>query len=120
MENSIYIYRVRGIDGTCYASKEAAEVAALNAFPQELAVYRYTRVYYLRLEGNLRSLDALVLNLTEQRDIYASQSAEIFAELATLRAAAQLALETLDEGYVVPPESATHKALTTALKGTTP
>ena len=56
METKIELWRVRGIDGTCFASKLDAEIAAHALFPEEGRQRNYDRLYYLRLNGSPLSL----------------------------------------------------------------
>ena len=56
METKIEIWRVRGIDGDCFASKLDAEIAARDEFPEEGSGRNYSRIYYLRLNGSPLSL----------------------------------------------------------------
>lgn len=45
------IYRVRGVAGTCWPNKDAAEAVARVHFPHESETLRYSRIYSLRMEG---------------------------------------------------------------------
>lgn len=54
MSKAREIYRVRGIDGTCYPDKLTAETAARAEFPDESADLRYSRIYFLRMEDNVQ------------------------------------------------------------------
>lgn len=72
-ETGIQIWRVRGIDGTCYASKLDAESAAREEFPTEKADLRYSRVYYVLLEGRPQTLREFVHRLDYETDKYNSQ-----------------------------------------------
>ena len=43
------IWRVRGLYGFCFASKENAESAAREEFPDEAPDLRYSRIHFIRL-----------------------------------------------------------------------
>lgn len=45
------IYRVRGVAGTCWPNKDAAEAVARVHFPHESETLRYSRIYSLRMDG---------------------------------------------------------------------
>lgn len=51
METEIEIWKVRGIEGVCFADKLSAEVAAREEFPSEHGDLRYSRLFFNRLHG---------------------------------------------------------------------
>jgi hypothetical protein len=65
VETNIEIWKVRGLYGMCFASKEDAEVAARNEFPTELADMRYARIHYVHLCGCAVSLRELALRVRD-------------------------------------------------------
>ena len=89
METKIEIWRVRGIDGTCFASKLDAEIAARDEFPEEGSGRNYDRIYYLRLNGSPLSLRELgkraVVVATEDfdvRELLPAPPAEVVIDLS--------------------------------------
>ena len=67
MRKAREIYRVRGINGTCYPDKLTAETAARAEFPDESADLRYSRIYFLRMEENRPTEMYVVTGFDENR-----------------------------------------------------